>query len=154
LPTNIANQPPEQVLKYHQESLKLLNEIKTMYENDIKEQSDLHTDFIHIDNLLKNITYETFIKNITTIKELLNKYNINEYDNKINNLIKYYNEIQSDNITDDSLTTCLNMVKEANDKDTWVLNGGSIVGFYMNQKSQYKKLYNKYKTKYLQTKKH
>ena len=50
------------------------------------------------------------------------------------------------------LVKCLNMAKEFEDRDIWILNGGSNSGFYINSAYTYKKLYLKYKTKYLHSK--
>jgi len=69
-------------------------------------------------------------------------------------------QLESDEITQDGLTTCLSMIKEAEDKEEWIMRGGSITGFYLNKLNhenreinKYKKLYQKYKIKYLASKK-
>jgi hypothetical protein len=82
---------------------------------------------------------------IEQLKELM-------IDTDLENLMSFGQQLASGTISTDGLAKCLSMVKEFEDKDVWLLNGGSSAGFYLNLSNNYKKLYLKYKTKYLHSK--
>ena len=71
---------------------------------------------------------------------------------QLKELMSFGQQLASGTISTDGLAKCLSMVKEFEDKDVWLLNGGSSAGFYLNVSNNYKKLYLKYKTKYLHSK--
>jgi hypothetical protein len=115
-----------------------------------------------IAGLITNINLDNFKDSMNQIESLVetNKLHLEEHLNSVNfiqnlkDLIEYANEIEANTISSNSLTKCLNMVKESEELDAWTLRGGSPAGFYANQSNQFKKLYLKYKTKYLNLKKH
>ena len=136
----------EQIKKSKETGFKIIEETK-QGSNKIFEK---------IDTLIKSINIINFTNTVKEIHELirLNKEEISKIfiDSEFTDLMNYAREIESGEISANSLTKCLNMVKESEDKEQWILKGGSATGFYINQISEYKNLYYKYKTKYLQTK--
>lgn len=145
------------------EQIKKSKEIGIQSNASIKQKLEIYTSKLNqLDNLIKSVTLDNFDDKMGQINELveLNKKELSEilvdsdFTKNFTDLITYAKEIKSGNISTNSLTKCLNMVKESEEKEEWILKGGTIMGFYANQASNYKKLYSKYKSKYLQSNKH
>lgn len=133
----------------------------TMEINDIVRELKKLIDELSIDNLLASCGKIKEIFDKESNFKLISSLTIDKYFvNNMELLLNIAGQLGSEEIRPDGLTTCLNMIKEIEDEEEWILRGGSITGFYLNKLNsenaeinKYKKLYQKYKIKYLASKK-
>jgi hypothetical protein len=118
--------------------------------NQIQQQIDLlSVDNFNVEFCKLNQMIEQNKLEIEKLKECM----IDEdFFKDLKDLMKFGQKLASGSVSDDGLAKCLNMAKEFEDKDIWILNGGSNTGYYLNSSNNYKRLYLKYKTKYLSSK--
>ena len=151
----------ERITKFKEMGVKGLSNInekmsllKLKIEKQNKLINELHQqiDILSLDNF--NIEFKKLNQMIDLNKleiDQLKEYMTDlEFSKDLTDLIEFGQKLSS--VSSDGLTKCLNMTKEFEDKDIWILNGGSSIGYYLNSSNNYKKLYLKYKTKYLNSK--
>ncbi len=134
------------------------------------EKKDYVTQVINqITELVSQINVENFADSVKQINTLIhaNKTDLTKlfidpnFTQNVTELLQYANEIQTNTISSKSLTKCLRMIKESEELEQWTLSGGSVSSFFngkylkISQEQEiYKIKYQKYKTKYLNLKKH
>lgn len=121
-------------------------------QNKLINQLHQQIDILSLDNF--NVEFKKLNQMIDLNKleiDELKEYMVDlEFSKDLTDLIEFGQKLSSS--SNDGLAKCLNMTKEFEDKDIWILNGGSSTGYYLNLSNNYKKLYLKYKTKYLNSK--
>lgn len=153
----------ERIIKFKELGVRVFSDVNEkiksnidLLESQIKLIKELNQqiDVIQLDNF--NVEFpklnHMINTNKTEIEQLKESMIDADFSKDLDDLIIFGQQLSSGTITMNGLVKCLNMAKEFEDRDIWILNGGSNSGFYINSAYTYKKLYLKYKTKYLHSK--